>query len=143
MSLDATDREIARATPVDPSAVPDGSGVPEWERRWPPASYIVRATAAVALTLLTISAARSASGILVMVVIAAVLAIGMDPWAARLQRRGLARGTAVAAVILSVVAVSVLFALLILPPLARQIAQLADDVPAFASAFAVSAGLDR
>jgi hypothetical protein len=79
MRLDATDREIARATPVDPSAVPDGSGVPEWERRWPPASCIVRATAAVALTLLTISAARSASGIQVMVVIAAVLAIGMDP----------------------------------------------------------------
>ena len=89
----------------------------EWERRWPPAAYIVRATAAVALTLLTISVARSAVGILVLVVIAAVLAIGMDPMVQGLQRRGLDRGLAVAAVVLTVATVGALFAVLILPPL--------------------------
>ncbi|MGE5226400.1 MAG: AI-2E family transporter [Planctomycetaceae bacterium] len=104
----------------------------EWERRWPPAAYLVRATAAIALTLLTISAARSAADILVLVVIAGVLAIGMDPIVEGLQRRGLGRGRAVALVVLGVTVVLGLFALLVLPPLVRQIAELANDVPAIA-----------
>ena len=104
----------------------------EWERRWPPAAYLVRATAAVALTLLTISAARSAADILVLVVIAGVLAIGMDPIVEALQRRGLGRGGAVGLVALGVTVVLGVFALLVLPPLVRQIAELANDVPAIA-----------
>jgi predicted PurR-regulated permease PerM len=113
---------------VDDDALTDS---PEWERRWPPAGYIVRATAAVALTLLVISAARSAIGILVLVVIAAVLAIGADPMVESLQRRGMSRGAAVAAVALAVALAGVLFAALILPPLVRQFAELGDGVPAF------------
>jgi predicted PurR-regulated permease PerM len=102
-----------------------------WERRWPPASYVVRTTAIVAVTLLAVSAARSAVGIIVLVVIAAVLAIGMDPMVAGLQRRGLGRGAAVAAVVLGVLGVLALIILLIVPPLVRQIADLANGVPSF------------
>jgi predicted PurR-regulated permease PerM len=106
--------------------------VREWQRRWPPAAYLVRATAAIALTLLTISAARSAADILVLVLIAGVLAIGMDPIVEALRRRGLGRGGAVALVALGVTLVLGLFALLVLPPLVRQVAELANDVPAIA-----------
>lgn len=118
------------AEPPQPRHLPDPEA-PAWERRWPPASYVVRSTAAIALTLLAISAARSAVGIVVLVAIAGVLAVGMDPIVERLQGRGLSRGGAVAAVTLSVAAAVSLFALLILPPLVRQISELAGDVPTF------------
>ena len=112
-------------TPLTRRAEPEET----WERRWPPAAYVIRTTAAVAVTLLIISAARSAIGVLILVVIAAVLAIGMDPMVAAVERRGFGRAAAVTTVVLGLAAAIAVFALLIIPPLIRQITDLANNVP--------------
>ena len=50
----------------------------DWSRRWPPASYWVRTTVVIALTLWVLGAARSVLNILILVLVAAVLAVGLD-----------------------------------------------------------------
>jgi predicted PurR-regulated permease PerM len=103
--------------------------------RWPPMSYWVKVAVVVALTLYVLQLFRSVQNIVILVVIAAVLAIGLDPAVRRLQRR-MRRGHAVTLIFGGFALFVILFAWLILPPLVRQVSGLADDVPRYAQQLA-------
>jgi predicted PurR-regulated permease PerM len=100
--------------------------------RWPPLTYIAKATVVVALTLYVLGLAQSVLNILILVVIATVLAIGLDPAVRRLERMNMRRGYAVTLIFGGFVLFIVLFAWLVVPPLVHQITGLADDIPRYA-----------
>jgi predicted PurR-regulated permease PerM len=91
--------------------------------------YFVRVTVVVVLTLGVLSAAWSVRRILILVVIAAVLAVGLEPAVQRLERIHVKRGWAVLLIFLGFMAFIALFAWLVVPPLVREAKQLADDIP--------------
>ena len=72
-----------RVTTIDgppaPSQPDEASPQEPWQERWPPLRYWIKVTLAVVATLVVLSAARSVASILILVVIAAVLAVGLDP----------------------------------------------------------------
>lgn len=103
--------------------------------RWPPMNYWVKVAVAVAVTFYVLQLLRSVLNILILVAIAAVLAIGLDPAVRRLERR-MRRGSAVTLLFLGFVLFIVLFASLVLPSLVRQVTGLADDVPRYAQQLA-------
>jgi len=105
---------------------------PHESRRWPSMAYIAKATVTVALTLYVLGLARSVLHILILVLMAAVLAIGLDPAVRRLQRMNMRRAYAVMIIFAGFVSLIVLFAWLVLPPLVRQMTALANDIPAYA-----------
>jgi len=69
------------------------------------------------------------SSVLTLVVIALFLALALDPVVRWLQGRGLGRGAAVGVVFLVVVALFVLFAWSVVPPLASEAADLTTKLP--------------
>jgi predicted PurR-regulated permease PerM len=95
-------------------------------------SYVAKATVTVALTLYVLGLAQAVLNILILVLIAAVLAIGLDPAVRRLQRMNMRRGYAVTLIFVGFVLFIVLFAWLVVPPLVRQVTGLADDIPSYA-----------
>ena len=101
-------------------------------RRWPTMAYVAKATITVALTLYVLSLARSVLHILILVLMAAVLAIGLDPAVRRLQRMNMRRAYAVMIIFAGFISLIVLFAWLVLPPLVRQMTALTNDIPAYA-----------
>jgi predicted PurR-regulated permease PerM len=102
-----------------------------WRSRWPPMSYWVRVAITVILTMYVLGLANSVLNILILVLISAVLAIGLDPAVRRLVATGMRRGVAVALIFLAFVVFVFLFGLLVVPPLAHQVTGLADDIPAY------------
>ncbi len=70
---------------------------------------------------------------MLLVVIAVVLAVGMEPVVAWLTRRGLRRGVAVAILLSSTALLVTIVASLIVPPLLRQASGLGADVPTYLS----------
>jgi len=100
-----------------------------WRDRWPPMSYWVRWTLTVAAASAVLTALWSVINIVVLVVMAAVLAIGLDPAVRSMERRGQSRGRAVTIIFLGVLAAVVLFAALVIPRLVTQVGELADDIP--------------
>ena len=99
--------------------------------RWPPMSYWIRVTVTVMSTAAVLLAARSVLGILVLVVIALVLAIGLEPAVRGLGRLRLGRRAATAVIFLSLVLFLGLFVALLVPHLVSQIRQFADAVPGY------------
>jgi predicted PurR-regulated permease PerM len=94
-------------------------------------SYWVRWALTVAAVAAVLAALWSVINIVVLILMAAVLAIGLDPAVRRIERGGVSRGRAVALIFVSALAVVVLFAWLVIPPLVRQIGELADDIPGY------------
>lgn len=101
-------------------------------RRWPPPmSYWVRVALTVAAVGAILVALWAVHNIVVLVLMAAVLAIGLDPAVRALERRGRTRGRAVALIFLIAALVVILFMALVVPPLVTQIGELADDIPTY------------
>jgi predicted PurR-regulated permease PerM len=98
---------------------------------WPPVTYWVRTTLAVVATLLVVAAARRVTHILLLVVIAFVLAVGMDPAARLLGRFRLRRGWAVAVIFTGFALFLALFVVLLVPPMVGEIRQFADALPGY------------
>jgi predicted PurR-regulated permease PerM len=92
-------------------------------------SYYARVTATVVAVLALLAAAWAVRNILLLVVVAAVLAVGLDPPVRRLQRLGIPRGTAVLLIFLAAIGFLVAFGFLVIPPLVREVKQLATDIP--------------
>jgi predicted PurR-regulated permease PerM len=111
---------------------PGADREPAWKRRWPPMSYVVRATLAVLVVISLYHAAADVSRTILLVIIAVVIAIGLDPAVRWLVRRGMRRGAAVATIFLAATLFVVLFVVLLGPPLVKQISGLADDIPGYA-----------
>ena len=104
---------------------------PEWRRRWPPMSYWARWLLTLAAVSAVLAALWSVFNIVVLILIAAVLAIGLDPAVRWIERRGRKRGRAVTLIFLGLIAFVILFTSLVVPPLVRQIGELADDIPGY------------
>jgi predicted PurR-regulated permease PerM len=112
------------------AAGPDLPGE-HWKRRWPPVRYWIEVAVGVALALFVLAAAEQVRNILVLVVIALVIAVGLDPAVRRLQRLRIGRGAAVALIFLGMLLFVGAFVALIGPPLVRQVADLAGHVPSY------------
>ncbi|TMK48582.1 MAG: AI-2E family transporter [Actinobacteria bacterium] len=122
--------ESTGGTPPGPDA-PVHPSLPRRPPSWPPVAYWVRTTLAVVATLVVVAAARRVTHILLLVVIAFVLAVGLDPAVRRLERNRVKRGWAVTLIFAGLALFFLLFAVLLIPPMARQIRQLADAVPSY------------
>src|SRR5438552_18708783 len=97
--------------------------------RFPPMGFFVRVTVVIVLTLGVLRAAWTVRQILTLVLIAAVLAVGLEPAVKHLQRIRVSRGWAVILIFLGFIAFIALFAALVVPPLVREAKDLADNIP--------------
>jgi predicted PurR-regulated permease PerM len=73
----------------------------------------------------------SARSVLVLVVVAAFLAIGLNPTVDRLERTGMRRGGAVGIVFLGLLAFFGAFGYAVLPPVVEQVANFVEAVPGY------------
>jgi predicted PurR-regulated permease PerM len=101
------------------------------ERHPPPMSYYAKVTLTVVAILALLAAAWSVRHILVLLLVAAVLAVGLDPPVRRLERLRIPRGWAVLIIFLLAVGFIVLFAFLVIPPIVREVQGLARDIPRY------------
>jgi predicted PurR-regulated permease PerM len=101
-----------------------------------PSAAVVRIVLTIVATLLVLRAAFLVANILVLVLIAAFLAIGLDPAMRRLEELGLSRGQSVAAVFLATIAFIIGFAWAVIPPLVSQITSFATNLPDYVRDFA-------
>ena len=102
--------------------------------------HYARATLTVVLVLALLAAAWRVRNILLLVVIALVLAVGLDPAVRRLQRLKVPRGWAVLIIFLATIGFLALFGALVIPPLVREIKQLASDIPGYVNRLKSSNG---
>jgi predicted PurR-regulated permease PerM len=93
--------------------------------------YWARVTLTVAGILLVLGAAWKVCHILLLVLVAAVLAVGLDPQVRWLQKRHLSRTWAGVTVVLLGVGLFVLFGWLIIPPAIHQAHEFAKHIPAY------------
>ena len=101
------------------------------ERRFPSLGYWSRVTVVIVLTLAVLAGAWSVRQILILVLVAAVLAVGLEPAVQRLERLRVKRGWAVLVIFVGTIGFITLFALLVVPPLVREATQLADNIPTY------------
>jgi predicted PurR-regulated permease PerM len=94
----------------------------------------------VVTVLILVAAAWAVRATLLLVVVAAVLAVGLDPAVRRLQRIHISRGWAVMLIFLVMVGFLLLFALLVIPPLVKEVRQLASDIPGYVNRLQTSQG---
>jgi predicted PurR-regulated permease PerM len=93
--------------------------------RLPAMSYWARVTLTIAGVLVLLATAWSVRHILLLVLVAVVIAVGLDPQVRWFQRRRLSRGWAVTVILLLSIGFLVLFAWLVIPQAVRQFHQLA------------------
>ncbi|MFM8944727.1 MAG: AI-2E family transporter [Actinomycetota bacterium] len=91
----------------------------------------MRVTLAITATLIAVEALRRAANVVVIVLVALVLAVGLDPLTRALERRGVRRPFAVSLIVLGAVGLVVGFLALVVPPLVGHIGGLADDIPGY------------
>ena len=104
-----------------------------WAHRWPPLSYWAKVTVVVGLTVFVLMRLLDAERVIILVLVSLVLAVGLDPAVRVVTRRlHVHRGIAVLIIFALAVAAFVVFAMLVIPPLVRQVDQLARSVPSIA-----------
>ncbi|HVL52534.1 MAG TPA: AI-2E family transporter, partial [Actinomycetota bacterium] len=93
-------------------------------------AHFAKATLGVALIAGLIAAAWVSRKVLILMVIAMVLAVGMDPAIRFLQRRTrMGRGAATAVILLSVLGFLIAFFMLVVPPIAHEVEIFAGRLP--------------
>lgn len=109
-------------TPV-PSRSPQGN--------WPPITYWIKVTIAVVITIAVLLVIRSISSIIVLLVIALVVAVGLEPVVNFLMTRARIpnRGLAVVVIFLTGLLLVAGFLALVVPALAKEINSLATSLP--------------
>ncbi len=83
----------------------------------------------VALAYVLVQAVVAVRSVLILLLISAFLAIGLNPAVEAMERRGVKRGRAVGIVLLGVLAFFVGFGFAVVPPIIDQIGQLGDKAP--------------
>ena len=104
----------------------------------PPPIVIVRIVLTVAATLILLYAAYLVRSVLVLILVAAFLAVGLDPVVRRLERLRLKRGQAVALLFVGVVVFISGFIAAVVPPLVRQVTEFATNLPDYVQDLAES-----
>jgi predicted PurR-regulated permease PerM len=99
------------------------------EGRLPAMAYWARVTLTVAGALVLLLAAWRVRDVLLLVLVAAVFAVGLDPQVRWLQRRRLSRGWAVTVIVVAGVGLLGLFGWLVIPAAVDQTQQLASHAP--------------
>ena len=99
-------------------------------------SYWARVALTIAAVAAVLLALWSVINIVILVLMAAVLAIGLDPAVRFIERRGRSRGRAVGLIFVAALGVAVLFALLVIPPFVAQVGELGDNIPGYAAELA-------
>src|SRR6476619_1501284 len=99
--------------------------------RYPGMGYWARATLTVVAVLALLAAAWSVRNILMLVLVATVLAVGLDPQVRWLERRRLSRAWAVTVIGILGVGFLALFAWLVIRQAVRQAHDLALDCPGY------------
>ena len=97
----------------------------------PSVAAIVRVSITVLGVLLLAYAAYRIRSILVLVLVAAFLAVGLDPAVRRLERLRLSRGQAVAVIFTTAILFIAGFIAAVVPPLVKQVAQFATNLPGY------------
>jgi predicted PurR-regulated permease PerM len=97
--------------------------------RLPAMAYWARVTLTVAGALVLLLAAWRVRNVLLLVLVAAVFAVGLDPQVRWLQRRRLSRGWAVTVIVLASVGLLALFGWLVIPAAVRQTQALVSHAP--------------
>jgi predicted PurR-regulated permease PerM len=87
----------------------------------------------VGLAYLLYQAVVSARSVLVLVIVSAFLAIGLNPTVTRLQRTGMRRGAAVGIVFLAVIAFFVAVGYAVVPPVVTQVTNFVEALPSYLS----------
>ena len=100
-------------------------------REGPSTLTVIRIVVTVAVTAVLLNAALLVMNVILLIVISAFLAFGLDPAVRRLERAGLRRGQAVAAIFLAFVVFIVGFVWAVLPPLVRQVSSFATNLPSY------------
>ena len=95
----------------------------------PSTRAVVRIVLTVVAVLILIYALYLIRNVLVLVLIAAFLAIGLDPAVRRLEKWGMRRGFAVATIFLTALLFIIGFALAVVPQLIKQVTTFATDLP--------------
>ena len=127
--LDTAVRKIeAQATPERPFGVP---GRPTNPRS--PFRIAFSAAMAVALAYLLVQAAVAVRSVLVLLLISAFLAIGLNPAVEAMERRGLRRSPAVAVVLVVTLLLFAGFVVAVVPPIVDQVQQFGDKAPQYLS----------
>jgi predicted PurR-regulated permease PerM len=90
---------------------------------------VIRITVTVVAVLFAVNLIYLVRNVLVLVVVAAFLAVGINPAVRRLERLGLNRGQAVAVIFLSGLVFVTAFALAVIPPLVSQVTTFATNLP--------------
>jgi predicted PurR-regulated permease PerM len=103
-------------------------------------AHYAKVTFTAVAVLVVIAAAWAVRSTLLLVLVAAVLAIGLDPPVRRLQRMHISRGWAVTLIFLATVAFLAFFGFLVIPPLIREVRQLASDIPGYIDELKTSQG---
>ena len=104
----------------------------------PSTRTVVRIVLTVVGVLLLLYAAYLVRSILVLVLIAAFFAVGLDPAVRRLEKLGLNRGLSVAAIFVAASLFIVGFVLAVVPPLVKQVTSFATDLPTYVQDLAES-----
>src|SRR5437773_5623806 len=110
------------------TSFPTGESTAVAERDLPSMGHYARVTLTVVAVLVVLAAAWAVRATLLLVLVAAVLAVGLDPAVRRLQRLRVSRGWAVSVIFLVTVGFLVLFSILEIPPLVREVRQLASGI---------------
>ena len=108
--------------------------------RLPPMSHYAKATLTIVAVLVALAAAWAVRNILLLVLVAAVLAIGLDPAVQRLQRWKIPRGWSVAIIFLATLLFLAAFFAVVVPPLVREVRELASNIPDYINRLKNSSG---
>ena len=108
--------------------------------RFPPMAYWARATLTVAGVVAVLFAAWTVRSILLLVLVSAVLAVGLDPQVRWLQRRRVSRAWAVTIIGLLSLAFLAIFAWLVIPQAVREAHDLAREFPGYLDRLRTSTG---
>ena len=115
--------------PTPSSGDPDPGQQEPVQIAWPRATYWIRSTIVVVLVLLAMSVLREASDVFLLILLALVLSVGLDPAVRFLVRRGLRRGLAVLVIFASAVLFLGVFLWLAIPEFVEQTRTLTQDLP--------------
>ncbi|MEU8267754.1 AI-2E family transporter [Sphaerisporangium sp. NPDC049002] len=138
----ASQARMAPGSPARPSPEPDGSaghgedaalpyGVPGKPLARGPFLWGLTAALGVLTAWALAQALISSRSVIVLIVVAAFLAVGLNPVVEALQRRGMNRRWAISIVFLGVIALFVLFGLAIVPPVSQESSDFVRAVPGY------------
>ena len=104
---------------------------PPWVERWPPVAYWMKVGAGLLVVFVAARAVAAVSNVILLVLASLVLAVGLQPAIAWMERRGTRRGWAVAFIFLAAIVAVGGFLALVIPIVIKQLAGLVDAAPGY------------